>query len=133
MKSEERYLLCHAAQTPIAIRAEGLLRIWPIDAPPSEAFAEAFASANRLDLCRSLADDGAAEKITIALQTEDGIGLVGVERIGGFIVLAEADFIALPRTFDFARRFFDAASRRQIDGCHPLRLRPDWRHLAAQP
>ena len=121
MTKSERYLLCQAARYPLVIRAQTMLRIWPINAPTPEPFQDL----EPLDLRRLLGGLTSEEGIAIGLERAKTVGVLIVDRIGGFTILAESEFVALPAVFEFACGIFDAACRREIDGGHPLRLRPD--------
>lgn len=113
--------MCHAAHYPLAICAQAILRIWPIDTPTPEPFQYVDA----IDLRTLLGGIAGADGIAIAVARAETVGVLILDRIGGFTELAENEFIALPAVFDFARGIFDAACRREIGGGHPLRLRHD--------
>jgi hypothetical protein len=119
----ERYLLCYAARYSFLVEADTVLHIWErSDAPPAE-----LSDTAPIEMSRVLGNGAQTGGVAVGLKTQAGAKILIVDKVGGFSHAAEADFIALPPVFDFARKIFDAACSRAIAGAHPLRLRTDAR------
>jgi hypothetical protein len=116
---DERYLLCRVGRYPVAVRARAILRVWQRDL----ATTDASYVGEPIDL-RILLSGASAEPGTgIAFETPDAVNVLIVDRVSGMATIAEAEFLALPLVFGYARSLFDAACRRVVEGGHPLRLR----------
>jgi hypothetical protein len=113
----ERYLLCRTGPYHISILAKAVLRIWQMETP-GPSF-----SAKPIDLRRVFGTSATDAGVAIALEMSDSVGVLVVDAVSGMAHIAEDDFVELPLAFAFARRLFDAACRRGVDGAHPLRLR----------
>ena len=122
----ERYLLCYAGRYSFLVHADSVLHIWQRpDAAPAE-----LSDCTPVEMRRLLGDDALPDGIAVGLKTEAGAQILIVDQVGGFSHAADADFIALPRVFHFAREIFDAACCRAIAGAYPLRLRSEARLIA---
>lgn len=117
----ERYLLCYAGRFSFLLPADSVLHIWE----RSEAAPAELAGSAPIEMRKLLGNGTHADGVAVGLSTDAGVHVLIVDKVGGFSHAADADFIELPRVFDFARKIFDAACGRAIAGTYPLRMRTD--------
>lgn len=121
MTAAGRYLLCYAGRYAFLLRADAVLHIWErADAAPAE-----LSDCEPIEMLGLLGHGAQVDGVAVGVKTEAEAHVLIVDKVGGFSYIDDAEFVELPRVFDFAGKFFDAACSRAIAGVHALRLRQD--------